>query len=319
MYVARGGIGNEIGRRFHDFFCHMDWNIGIVKEPISVFLEPEAKPTVRWFPSVGRGRYLADPFGIVNEGRAYVLCEEFDYQSYKGVIAQIPLSEDGSPAARRTAIEMPFHMSYPYLFEWQGAIYCVPETYQAQEISLYKAGGFPDSWEKVATLVPNFAGVDPTVFTHQGRWWIACTDQRWGANSGLFLFHAPAPSGPWRPHLQNPVKKGLKGTRPAGTPFVHKGQLFRPAMDSSRTYGERIMLNRVKRLTPTDFEEELGGVIEPFENGRYRYGIHTVSAVGSWTLVDGLRVTFEKVEFRRAWEQHVNEFRGYLTPLWHKS
>ena len=78
------------------------------------------------------------------------------------------------------------------------------------------------------------------------------------------------------------------------------------------------MLNRVKRLTPTDFEEELAGVIEPFANGRYCYGIHTVSAVGSWTLVDGLRVTFEKVEFRRAWEQHVNEFLGYLTPLWHK-
>ena len=318
MYVARGGIGNELGRRFHDLFCHMDWNVGIVDEPISAFVEGDAKPEVRWFPPVGSGRYLADPFGIVHDGRAYVFCEDFDYQSSKGVIAQIRLSEDGTPSDRQTAIEMPFHMSYPCLFEWHGEIYCVPETHQAEEIGLYRATRFPSSWTKEASLIPNFAGVDPTVFTHGGRWWISCTDQNWGPNNGLFLFYAPGPTGPWVPHSGNPVRRGLRGSRPAGTPFTHKGQLFRPAMDSPRTYGERILIYRVTRLSPTEFEEELASVVEPFQGGPYRYGVHTLSAVGDRTLVDGLRVTFEKVEFQRAWSRNVNEFLGFITPLWHK-
>ena len=78
-----------------------------------------------------------------------------------------------------------------------------------------------------------------------------------GPNNGLFLFHAPGPTGPWVPHSGNPVRRGLRGSRPAGTPFTHKGQLFRPAMDSPRTYGRRILTHRVTRLSPTEFEENL--------------------------------------------------------------
>ena len=137
-----------------------------------------------------------------------------------------------------------------------------------------------------------------------------------GPNNGLFLFHAPGPTGPWAPHSGNPVRRGLRGSRPAGTPFIHKGQLFRPAMDSPRTYGRRIP---PRDATVADrVRGELASVVEPFASGPYRYGVHTLSAVGDRTLVDGLRVTFEKVEFQRAWSRNVNEFLGFITPLWHK-
>ena len=137
-----------------------------------MFLEPDAKPEVRWFPPLGRGRYLADPFGIVKGGQVHILCEEFDYRSYKGVITRIRLSEDSRAASRRVAIDMPFHMSYPYLVEWKGDVYCVPEMHEAREIGLFKANEFPDSWSKVGTLASNFAGIDPTIVLFQGRWWM---------------------------------------------------------------------------------------------------------------------------------------------------
>ena len=146
MYLPQETRKDRYSYLFHKFFCHQDWNVGIVDEPICAFLEPDAKPGVRWFPPLGRGKYLADPFGIVKEGEAYVFCEEFDYGSYKGVITRITLSEDGRPASRRVAIETPFHISYPYLFEWQGNVYCVPETHEAREIALFKASESADSW-----------------------------------------------------------------------------------------------------------------------------------------------------------------------------
>lgn len=261
---------------------------------------------------------MADPFGVASDEGVYVFYEEFDYRSYKGVINWTRVSMHGTTPARKVTMEGPFHMSYPYMFEWNGDVYCVPETHEAREISLYKANHFPDHWAKVKTLVPNFAGIDPTVFPHQGRWWMTCGDADTGANETLSVWHAQEPPGPWERHTQNPVKKGRNGTRPAGTPFVHDGQLYRPAMDSSRTYGRRIVLNRVKKLTPTEFEEEPAGIIEPFAKGPYRDGVHTLSAVGNITLVDGLRITFEKSEFDHAAERGLHEFLGFLTPLWHR-
>src|SRR3989304_4715230 len=44
-----------------------------------------------------------------------------------------------------------------------------------------------------------------------------------GPNNGLFLFHAPGPTGPWVPHSGNPVRRGLRGSRPAGTPVHPQG------------------------------------------------------------------------------------------------
>jgi len=319
MYMAGGTIRHEIARRFHSLSCHQQWNVGIVNDPIHVFLEPDARPRVSWLPPLGKGSYIADPFGIERGGEVYVFFEEFSYSSNKGVISWIRISQDAIPSDGGVAINMPFHLSHPFLFESEGAVYCVPESFRAKEVGLYRANHFPNHWQKVGTLIPNFAGVDPTIFFHQWRWWMMCTDADTGPDDSLFIWYAEEPRGPWRPHPSNPLIRGRNGTRPAGTPFVRHGDLYRPAMDLTRTYGRRIVLNRVKRLTPTEFEEEPAGIIEPFPHGHYRDGVHTLSALGNMTLVDGLRVTFERVEFERALEAQRLELFGWLSRHLHTS
>ncbi len=74
------------------------------------------------------------------------------------------------------------------------------------------------------------------------------------------------------------------------------GCLYRPSQDCSRSYGERITLNRVLKLTPEEFEEEQAGSVEPFEDGPYPDGIHTIAGVGEMTVVDGMRKTFIGVD-----------------------
>lgn len=131
----------------------------------------------------------------------------------------------------------------------------------------------------MGTLVSDFAGVDPTVFSYQGRWWIMCTNQEAGANARVYLWYAQDLHGPWLPHPANPVERGRNGARPTGTLFLHGGDLYRPSMDSTRTYGKRVDLNKVTKLTTTEFAEEPVRIVEPFA-GRYRDGIHTLSALG---------------------------------------
>ena len=60
--------------------------------------------------------------------------------------------------------------------------------------------------------------VDPTLFKHEGRYWLLFTlqdDGAWG-NQKLYAYHAPALDAPWVPHALNPVKCDIGATRPAG-------------------------------------------------------------------------------------------------------
>lgn len=271
-------------------FRHDDWNIGIVDTPIVSLLNREKELPIHWFPRSAKGAFLADPFGVMRDGTINILCEEFDYRSPKGRIVSIEFT-NGIFTKPKVVLELPFHVSYPYLIQHDGATYCLPETNEAFEIGLYKARDFPNQWDKVTTLVDDFAGVDSTVFRYDGRWWLTCTDEE-GSLEDLYAWYSSDLLGPWQPHAANPIKRDIRSARPAGTPFLHRGNLYRPAQDCSKTYGGRIVLNRILKLTPSEFKEEPASFIEPDEDGPWPDGAHTVSEVGSVTLLDGKRQRF---------------------------
>jgi hypothetical protein len=106
-------------------------------------------------------------------------------------------------------------------------------------------------------------------------------------NEALRIWHAPALTGPWTPHARDPVKVDRSSSRPAGTPFVRDGVLYRPGQDCSLRYGGRVVLNRVDTLTPERYTETPVAAVEPFAAAGFPAGLHTLSAVGARTLVDG--------------------------------
>src|SRR5881396_3168984 len=172
-------------------FRHEHWHIGIVDAPIHSFLEPDSRPDVHWFPLPGRGKYLADPFGLPRGDGLEVLFEE-------------------------VVLDLPFHASYPYLVERRGTVFCIPETSQGREVALYRAVEFPHRWTKEATLIRGVAAVDNTVFEHEGRFWLLHTDAEDGLFAKLRIWHAPELLGPWQPHEANPVKTDIRSSAPAG-------------------------------------------------------------------------------------------------------
>lgn len=266
------------------------WTVGVVQAPIHAFLEAAPTPPPRWLPAPSRRHYLADPFGLPRPEGPVVLCERYDFRRRRGEIVSLTLGGDAQPSGPVLPLEG--HASYPYLVATDGEVYCIPENHQSRSASLYRAVRFPDRWERVATLVEGIAVVDPTVFRHEGRWWLVCTDENLGSESKLHAYYAGRLHGPWTPHLLNPVKTDARSSRPAGTPFVHQGRLIRPAQDDSRSYGGAVVLNEVAALTPTTFSERVVARVEPDASGPYRQGLHTLSAVGDTTLVDGKRQVF---------------------------
>lgn len=285
-------------------FRHDHWNIGIVDVPIHRFLGTDVRPDVQWLPPPPPGKYVSDPFGILREGTTAIFFEEFDFRSGKGVISFVREEADGGFSRPRVAIDLPFHASYPFLLEHAESLYCMPETGEASEVALYRAAEFPHRWTKEATLIRGVSALDSTILQRDGRYWLFCTNQDDAQASKLHLWFAPDLFGPWEPHPANPVIDDVRCARPAGTPFVVDGQLYRPGQDSSRTYGGSITVNRVVRLTSTEYREERVATLPPFP-GPYANGFHTLSAMGERTLVDGKWFAFNASEMTRSLREFI--------------
>jgi hypothetical protein len=285
---------------WRSLFRHDQWNVGLVDQPIAAFLRHEKRAPVRWLAATTRHELRADPFGVVRDGHLSILCEHMSYEDNRGYIVAIESMNAGG--ATRVAIGPvhPVHMSYPFLLQMDKRMLCVPETSEAKEVTLYESEHFPDRWVKVATLVTGAALVDATLFEFGEYWWLAASEVAdRGANCELHLWYARSMIGPWHPHPGNPVKIDVRSARPAGTPFVVDGTLYRPAQDCSRTYGGRVIINRVHTLTPIAFREEAFAYVDPDPAGPYPEGLHTLSQVGSATLIDGKRIIFIPAEFGR--------------------
>lgn len=302
-------LGNYLANLLLWNLSHDDWNVGLAREVDLGALVVEGQlPDVAWLPSAPRALRLADPFGVVEDGRLTVLAERFGHRGLDGEICAV---DAGGAAGARASIDWwdsprildaPVHRSYPYLFRCDGEIYCVPETFQAREVRLYRARRFPDEWEEVAVVLEDFAAVDPTIFHHEGRWWLLCTNGDSCSQTVLHAWHADDLGGPWHPHTLNPLKTDVRSSRPAGTPFRYDGQLYRPAQDCSERYGGGIALNRVRQLSPTEFAETTARYLAPERGSPYPHGLHTLSLADGWLLVDGMRkrivptVVFERLK-----------------------
>jgi hypothetical protein len=289
---------------FESLFRHDQWNVGRIDRPISSFLSSGAAANVHWLKSPRRSEYFADPFGAWQEDRLTILYEHFSYCSNRGTIAAIECAQDAgahnAPAAVRIGPQPAVHLSYPYLIEAEDRLLCIPESYEAAEVGLYELERFPDRWVKVANLLEGSQIVDASLFRHEGRWWLAGSEPTHkGASCELNLWYAAAPTGPWHPHAGNPVKIDVRSARPGGTPFYADGVLYRPAQDCTKTYGDRIIINRVVTLTTTAFCEVPAATVEPDPSGPYPAGLHTLSSAGASTLIDAKRVIFSPPQFRR--------------------
>ncbi|WP_454883773.1 glucosamine inositolphosphorylceramide transferase family protein [Sphingomonas oryzagri] len=244
----------------------------------------------RWLPIEGYLRFLADPFGLVRDGKRYIFVEHYDYRTRHGTIECLVITRDGTLVDRRPVLAEPWHLSYPFVIEADGETYMLPEAYRSGRITLYRAAEFPWRWEAAGSLSLDHIAIDATPVFHEGLWWLFYSVADGGERTktgALFASWAERIEGPWVPHLRNPIRVGADGSRPGGTPIVVDGALILPVQDCSRTYGGAIRPLTIRRLTPDQFDAELGRPIAaPRGFAPFDGGLHTLSALGEVTLID---------------------------------
>jgi hypothetical protein len=236
------------------------------------------------------GGYFADPFLRTTPEGQFCFVEEFRDRSQRGVISVLRLDDKG-PVYLGRVLDEPFHLSFPYMFEYGGELFMCPETHEAHQIRLYKCKSFPMQWELHSVAMENVAAVDSLIFPAHGKWWML-TGLLPQADVNRFpelnLFSAPDPlSGQWQAHAQNPLKVDPEFARNGG--LLRLGEkLFRVSQAFAfSAYGASVNISEIKDLTADVYNELLAARV----NADFKPGVSGLHHIDS---ADGLTVWDEK-------------------------
>lgn len=240
--------------------------------------------------------FVADPFLFRHGDDWFLFFEAFNRATWLGEIGVATSRDLAHWEYQRIVLAEPFHLSYPFVFEWEGAQYMMPEVHKTRSIRLYRATQFPVEWTLVHTLMTGDRFADSTPFRHDGRWWLFTETSAGMKHDTLRLFHADDLLGEWTEHPMSPVvRDDPHSARPAGPVLSTPEGLLRFAQDCAPRYGLSVRAFAITTLTPTEYvEHEVPGnpILAASGSGWNEAGMHQVSAVqvedGQWVAaVDG--------------------------------
>jgi hypothetical protein len=236
-------------------------------------------------------RFWADPFLVTRDGKNYVFFEEYENKLKRGYISVLQIDKDGHWMDKTKVLDRPYHLSYPFIFEYRGNYYMIPETASNKTIELYQCTKFPYQWEFVKNIMENITAHDTSILFFEGKiWMFTCIKQkgiRWNYDD-LNIFHnTDLFDDHWISHPQNPVISDVKRARPAGKFFMHENKLYRPSQNSSGRYGRALNINCVDVLNETSYKESLVYELDSSFNKELT-AVHTLNSENGITLLDGI-------------------------------
>ncbi|CAH8324383.1 unnamed protein product [Eruca vesicaria subsp. sativa] len=249
------------------------------------------------FPS----NFVVDPFLYVQGDTLYMFFENKNPITMQGDIGVAESTDKGATwKPLGIALDEPWHLSFPFVFNYNGQIYMMPESNELGQLRLYRAVNFPLIWnlEKVILQKPL---VDTTIIHHQGSYWLFGSDHTsiFGTkkNGHLQIWYSTTPLGPWKPHKKNPVHNGARN---GGRAFSYNGNLYRVGQASGDSYEKKIRIFKIDVLSKEEYRE----VQVPFDletshkgqnswNGVRQHHLDVIQlSSGEYIgLVDGDRVT----------------------------
>lgn len=249
------------------------------------------------------GRFWADPCILRNGDTDFVFYEDASIETGRGHIAVLAIDGNAVTRDSRAVLQKPYHLSYPFLLEWQNRLFMIPESAENLTIDAYECVSFPYEWKHYKTLMHGRAAYDATLFEYAGRWWMFANIQSRPETSSwdeLHLFYADSPlDSSWQSHPMNPVVSDVRYARPAGNLYVADDKIYRPSQDSSHRYGHRLNAMEIVKLSETDYQERLAWSVGPTNRSSIR-AVHTYAARDDLTLIDAIyrqrRRLFEKRE-----------------------
>jgi hypothetical protein len=200
--------------------------------------------------------FVADPFMIRNGSGWWMFFEILNRRTRLGEIGVAASPDGASWEYQRMVLSEPFHLSYPFVFEWEGHHYMVPETAETRTVRLYRARGFPFEWEFIETLASGRPFTDATLFRHGGRWWMFTETSGALPFGELRLYGSDDLLGRWSEHPASPLRvDDPVSSRPGGRVIEDGGRLLRFSQNCATRYGLDVRAFQIEMLTPTEYRE----------------------------------------------------------------
>jgi len=239
------------------------------------------------------GHFFGDPFVLEKNKKHYVFVEDYIKKDSKAVISVIEIDDKDNHNHFTNIIEEDFHLSFPFIFEYENDLFMVPESSENKDIRLYKCLKFPNIWTYCYNLISNIHAADTIIFKKSNLYWLLTTSSKNNDySSQLNIFYSDNPlSQSWIPHKNNPVKYDINNGRNGGLIIDNNGELIRAIQTfdynkyGQNQYGRKINLNSIKDISKTDFDESFKYTINP-DFKKNILGTHTINSTNNFTVFD---------------------------------
>lgn len=308
LYYFWLSIWRRITYNVNELMRQEDWNVGYCMTSPQKFIDCKDKESlnIQWFKKKQKYEYFADPFIIKTDKDTYIFFEWYSYKNGKGDIAVTLQSERFQTYHRITDFHE--HRSYPYIFEYEGIIYCLPEAYQTGKLTLYRFNEEKLTLEEDSTLIEGQNIVDATLFYDNKKWYLFTVPQEY-SHTHLMIYHADNLRGPYKEAGNNPVKIDCHSARPAGKILRYNNINIRPSQNCTKHYGQSIILNEIIELSVNKYSEKETKTISPIMGSEYNQGMHTINGNEEICVFDGKRFVFTWQGFKNQLSQKITKRR----------
>jgi hypothetical protein len=239
---------------------------------------------------------VADPFMIKNQETWYMFFEVMNQEFNLGEIGLATSNNGLEWQYQQIVLTESFHLSYPYIFQWEGDYYMIPETGEAQSIRLYKATQFPLQWNFIGNLLEGLEFLDASIVFYNNLWWLFTETSPKDQNDTLRLYYSTNLQGKWQEHPLSPIiQHNPHIARPAGRILNLGDRLIRYTQDCFPTYGTQVRAFEITDISPETYTEKQVGsepLLTASGKGWNKSGMHHIDGHqlndGSWiACVDG--------------------------------
>jgi hypothetical protein len=241
-------------------------------------------------------RFVADPFAINEDGIWYLFHEGIGFDTTRGILYVTTSTDLKNWTPSKVVLDEPFHLSYPNVFKHNEDFYMIPESFESNEVRLYKSEDFPFKWKLEKVLLP-ISCVDSTIHIQDDIFWLFTCDAPHSHNR-LSLFYSNDLHGDWMEHPQSPIYvDDNQNSRPAGKIFQYKNSLFRVAQNCQPFYGHSVKVFEIETLNMNEYSETeltsnpiLKGGDEPWNRiSMHHLDLHEIEDDYWIAFVDGRR------------------------------
>lgn len=272
----------------YKFFGQDVWRIGIIEAPFETVLElDDLSEKVTWVEINSRNDYEADPFVFKIEMNYYIAYEEFDYLQGNAKLNCIDLFGNKYDFFENIN-NIKGHKSFPCIYNDGGNIYCLPEEGDRGGLFLYKYNSSHGRFEYIAQLLGGGKYIDSCVTNINSMYYIFTSTITEPFKQKLFV--ANEITGPYVEHPASPITIDKSHGRNGGCVTFAENKIFRIAQNCSETYGGSISIFTIDEINSLKYRESLVREITPITP--YNLGIHTISSLDDYTVIDGKNVKY---------------------------